>query len=311
VLHAVGDGSIPVAAGRYLAGRIPGAKYVELPGDDHLPFACDAEAILDAIEEFLTGARHAAEPDRVLSTVLCAEIVGATEAAVRLGERRWRELLEAQDGLVREELLRHRGRLARTTAAGFLATFDGPARALRCAEGLVEAGCRLGLALRVGLHTGECEMADGDVGGPAVRVAASVMAHAGPGAVLASSAVKELVAGSGIELEEQGALRVEGVAGEWRLYRVGHAGRANGVAAPAPVAARPRHDPLTQREQEVAARLADGLTNRQIAEELVISTATAERHVTNILNKLGYHSRAQVAVWAVEHGLAKGTHPRT
>jgi predicted ATPase/pimeloyl-ACP methyl ester carboxylesterase/class 3 adenylate cyclase len=310
VLHAVGDRSIPVEAGRYLASRIPGAKYVELPGDDHLPFACDADAILDETEEFLTGIRPAAEPDRVLATMLFTEIVGAAEAAARLGDQRWRDLVETHNAVVRQELARYRGREVRSTGQGFLAVFDGPARAIRCAGAVVESLHDIGLDARAGLHTGECVFVGDDVVGIAVHTAARVMEQAGAGEVLVSSTVKDLVAGAAIEFEDRGVQLLSGP-GEWHLYRVGRA--VNGAVTPAtaPVAARPRPDPLTQREQEVATRLAGGLTNRQIAEELVISAATAERHVTNILNKLGYHSRAQIAVWAVEHGLAKGTHPRT
>ena len=182
VLHRTGDRAMPVEGGRYLAERIDGAKYVELPGDDHLPWVGDQDAMLDEIEEFVTGVRHGPEPDRVLATVLFTDLVGSTELAAELGDRRWRELLDAHRAVVRRELERFRGNEVDTTGDGFLATFDGPARAIRCATAHPgRRACRSGLAIRAGLHTGECELHDGNIAGIAVHTGARVAALAGRG----------------------------------------------------------------------------------------------------------------------------------
>ena len=218
ILHSVGDRALDVRASRYMAERIPGAKYVELPGDDHLPWLSDADAILDEVEEFLTGVRHGPEPDRVLATVMFTDIVGATERAVALGDRRWRDLLDAHHGLVRRELTRLRGHEVDTTGDGFLATFDGPARAIRCACAISDGARQLGLEIRAGLHTGECELIGNKVGGIAVHIGARVAASAAPGEVLVSSTVKDLVAGSGLRFSDRGVHTLKGVPGEWRLF---------------------------------------------------------------------------------------------
>jgi pimeloyl-ACP methyl ester carboxylesterase len=220
VLHRTGDTLIPVEASRYMAERIPGAKLVEFPGDDHLWWFGDQDAISDEIEEFLTGARHVPEPDRVLSTVLFTDIVGSTERAAALGDSDWRALLERHDSIVRRELENHRGREVKTTGDGFLATFDGPARGITCARAIVEGVRPLGIEVRAGMHTGECEVLGDDVGGIAVHTGARVSAKAGPGEVLVSHTVKDLVAGSGIEFDDRGAHELKGVPGEWRLYAV-------------------------------------------------------------------------------------------
>jgi class 3 adenylate cyclase len=220
VVHRTDDTTIAVGQGRYLAEHIPGAKYLELTGADHLPIAGDTDAILDAIEEFLTGARRAEEPDRVLATVLFTDIVGSTERAAALGDRRWLALLDEHHAIVRRELARFRGREVKTTGDGFLATFDGPARAVRCGRSIVEEIQRLGLAVRAGLHTGECEMAGDDVRGIAVHTAARVAGAAAAGEVLVSSTVKDLVAGAGITFVERGSRALKGVPGKWRLFAV-------------------------------------------------------------------------------------------
>jgi class 3 adenylate cyclase len=207
-------------AGRYLGERIPGAKTVALPGNDHLPWVGDQDALLDEVEEFVTGVRRGAEPDRVLATVLFTDIVGSTERAAALGDRRWRGLLEQHHELVRRELERFGGREVDTAGDGFLATFDGPARAIRCARSVSEAIRSLGMEIRAGVHTGECELADGRVRGIAVHTGARVAAAANPGEVLVSHTVKDLVAGSGIEFEDRGVHELKGVPGEWRLYAV-------------------------------------------------------------------------------------------
>jgi class 3 adenylate cyclase/pimeloyl-ACP methyl ester carboxylesterase len=220
VLHRTGDVTVDVEAGRYQAAHIPGATYVELPGVDHLPFVGDAEAVLDEIEEFLTGARPVAEPDRVLATVLFTDVVGSTELAARLGDRRWRDLLDAHHAAVRRQLARFRGREVKTVGDGFLATFDGPARAIRCADAIRASVRTLGLEVRAGLHTGEVELIGDDVGGIAIHVGARVAALAGPGEVLVSSTVKDLVAGSGLRFEDRGTHRLKGVPEGWRLFAV-------------------------------------------------------------------------------------------
>ncbi len=220
VIHRTGDRLTRVEQARYMAERIPGAKYVELPGIDHTPWVGDADAILDEVEEFLTGVRHGAEPDRVLATVLFTDIVGSTEQAARLGDRRWRELLESHHALVRKELARFRGREIDTAGDGFLATFDGPARAIRCACAISDAVKPLGIEIRAGLHTGECEVMREKLGGIAVHIGARVAALATPGEVLVSSTVKDLVAGSGLEFEDRGTHTLKGIPGEWRLFAV-------------------------------------------------------------------------------------------
>jgi class 3 adenylate cyclase len=220
ILHRTGDLDAQVEGGRYLATQVPGAKYVELPGDDHLWWAGDIDAVLDEVEEFLTGVPRGADFDRMLATVLLTDIVGSTEQAVELGDRRWRELLEAYYALVRRELERFRGREVDTAGDGFLTTFDGPARAIRCACAISSAAGRLGLQVKAGLHTGECEMAGDKVRGIAVHTGARVAGEAGPGEVLVSSTVKDLVAGSGIRFEDRGIHTLKGVPGEWRLFAV-------------------------------------------------------------------------------------------
>lgn len=220
VLHREGDLLIPPTQAQYLAEHIPGARFVQLDGNDHLAFAGDQDAILDELEEFLTGVRHTPEPDRILTTVMFTDIVSSTERAAELGDSRWRELLEGHDTLVRRQLERHRGRPVKALGDGFLATFDGPARAIRCAGAISDDVRRLGLEIRAGLHTGECEAMGDDLGGMAVHIGARVGAMAGPGEVLVSSTVKDLVVGSGIEFAERGRHELKGVPGEWWLYAV-------------------------------------------------------------------------------------------
>jgi class 3 adenylate cyclase len=219
VLHRRGDHDSRLEEGRYIAERIPGARFVELAGDDHIPWI-DADQIVDEVEEFLTGVRRGAESDRVLATVLLTDIVGSSERAAELGDRRWRDLLEAHHALVRGELARWRGREVDTAGDGFLATFDGPARAIRCACAIRDGLHALGVEIRAGLHTGECEMIGGKVGGIAVHTAARVAASAQAGEVLVSGTVRDLIAGSGIELEDHGVHALKGIPGEWQLLAV-------------------------------------------------------------------------------------------
>jgi len=218
VLHRRGDRDVNVDEGRYLAAHIPGARFVELDGDDHFIAAGDVDALADEIEEFVTGTRPAPEHERVLATVLFTDIVGSTQRAVELGDRRWRELLSAHDGAVRRELERFRGREVDTAGDGFLATFDGPARAVRCALAIGATLRELGVDIRAGIHTGECELDGEKVRGIAVHTGARVAALAGPGEVLISQTVKDLTAGSGLEFADRGVHELKGVPGEWRIY---------------------------------------------------------------------------------------------
>jgi pimeloyl-ACP methyl ester carboxylesterase len=218
VLHRTDE--VMAAYSRYLGEQIPGAKAVELPGGDHMPWLGDQEAVLDEVEEFLTGVRPHPVLDRVLATVLFSDIVGSTELAAELGDRRWRSLLEQHNALVRRELLRFRGRELGTAGDGFLATFDGPARAVVCAVAIRDAARALGLQIRFGLHTGELELEGTEIRGIAVHTGARVAAKAGPGEVLTSSTVRDLVAGSGLEFEDRGSHTLKGVPGEWHLYAV-------------------------------------------------------------------------------------------
>ncbi|HEV8712384.1 MAG TPA: adenylate/guanylate cyclase domain-containing protein [Candidatus Binatia bacterium] len=210
ILHAAGS--------RYLGTHIPGAKTIELPGEDYYPHLGDQNAILDEVEEFLTGVRPVPESDRVLATVLFTDIVGSTERAAALGDTRWRELLEAHHELVRKELARYRGQEVDTAGDGFLATFDGPGRAVRCAVAIRDGVHRLGIEIRAGLHTGECELIAGKVGGFAVHVGARVAATAQPGQIIVSSTVKDLVAGSSIRFTDLGVHALKGIPEEWRLF---------------------------------------------------------------------------------------------
>jgi pimeloyl-ACP methyl ester carboxylesterase len=220
VLHRTHDRDVNVEEGRWIAAQIPDARFVELPGDSHTLWAGNPDEIIDEIEEFLTGARRGPEPNRVLATVLFTDIVGSTEQARKLGDRRWRELLERHHTLVRGYLDHYAGREVDTAGDGFLATFDGPARAIRCAAAAVTGVRSLGLEIRAGVHTGECERFGDKVAGLAVHTGARVAGTAGAGEVLVSQTVKDLVAGSGIEFEDRGRHELKGVPGEWRLYAV-------------------------------------------------------------------------------------------
>jgi class 3 adenylate cyclase len=212
---------IPLEHTRYLAEHIPGAKYVELPGDENLPWAGDSARLLAEVQEFLTGVRPREELDRVLATVLFTDIVESTRRAAEVGDHRWRSLLAAHDRAARVELERHRGREIQTTGDGFFALFDGPARAIRCAASIRDAVRPLGLEIRSGLHTGEIELTGADVRGIAVHIGARIAALAGPGEILVSTTVKDLVVGSGISFEDRGLHELRGVPEEWRIYRAG------------------------------------------------------------------------------------------
>ncbi|MEA2391304.1 MAG: hypothetical protein QOK31_1413 [Solirubrobacteraceae bacterium] len=249
------DSPIPPSHGRLMADAIPGARYVELAGEDHLPGAGNPEAIAGEIEEFLTGARSGGSADRVLATILFTDIVDSTRRATELGDRAWREMLERHDALVRSQLDRFRGREVKQTGDGFVARFDGPARAIRCARAITDEAAELGSDVRAGLHTGECELIGNDIGGVAVHVAARVGAMAGPGEVLVSGTVKDLVMGSGIDLTDRGARELKGVPGEWRLFAVG----AEGADTHAPGVKVADEPPLSDRVARRVMRSAPGL----------------------------------------------------
>jgi class 3 adenylate cyclase len=218
VLHRRENAYYPVQLGRYLAAHISGARYVELEGADHFLWAGDAGAVLDEIEEFLTGTLGRGEPDRVLATIMFTDIVGSTVRAALMGDRAWRDLLGRHHAVVRRQVVRFRGREIDTAGDGFFASFDGPARAIRCAHAIVESVRELGLEVRAGVHTGECELVvGGRVAGIAIHTGARVASLAKPGEVLVSSTVKDLVAGSGIQFEDRGSHMLKGV-GEWHLY---------------------------------------------------------------------------------------------
>jgi class 3 adenylate cyclase len=220
VIHAARDQTLRVENGRYLAEHIRGARYVELDSQDHLPWVMDTDVITSEIEEFLTGERSAGASDRVLATVLFTDIVDSTGVAARLGDRRWREVLEAHTNATRDAVARHKGTVVKSRGDGYLAMFDGPARAIRCARQLCDAMQPLGIEIRAGLHTGECEILSDDIGGIAVHTGARVAELADAGEVLVSSTVRDLVAGSGIEFEERGTHTLKGVPEQWRIFAV-------------------------------------------------------------------------------------------
>jgi class 3 adenylate cyclase len=220
ILHRSGNKYIRVDNGRYLAGHIAGAKFIEVAGDDHYFHAGDTEALLGPVQEFLTGTREVVDENRVLATVLFTDIVGATAHAERLGDRAWTEVLMRHHGLVRQELARFRGREVDTAGDGFFATFDGPARGVRCALAIRDVLRPLGIEVRAGLHTGECEQLGDKIGGIAVHIGARVMGLAGAGQVLTSRTVRDLVTGSGLTFDDYGQHPLKGVEGEWALFEV-------------------------------------------------------------------------------------------
>jgi class 3 adenylate cyclase len=219
VIHRKDNRASLVEHGRYLAEHIPEARYVELPGDEHLPYVGDSETIVAEIEEFLTGMRRV-EADRVLATILFCDIVHSTDLVSELGDRRWRGVLDSYYAMIRRQLERFAGREIKTIGDGLLATFDGPARAIRCAQAVRDGARQLGLEVRVGLHTGEVEIMGDDISGVAVHIGERVCASAGSGEVLASRTVVDLVAGSGISFDDRGEHELKGVPGRWQLHAV-------------------------------------------------------------------------------------------
>ena len=220
VIHRTDERVVSVGNCRYMAEHIPGARLLEQPGEDHLPWLGDADGVLDAIEEFVTGSRHHVDEERILATVLFTDIVDSTRRAAEAGDRPWRQLLDAHDEIGMREVERFRGQRVKTTGDGMLAVFDGPARAVRCAEAVRDAVASLGVEIRVGLHVGECELRDSDVGGIAVHIGARVAGLARPGEILVSRTVRDLVAASGLRFAERGEHELKGVPDRWSLYAV-------------------------------------------------------------------------------------------
>jgi pimeloyl-ACP methyl ester carboxylesterase/DNA-binding CsgD family transcriptional regulator/class 3 adenylate cyclase len=309
ILHRTGDLDIAVGGARYLADHIPGATYVELPGNDHLVFAGDQDAILDEIELFLSATMQIPAGDRVLATVLSLAPSGPSGADSPAGYAQTPAGLAAWRRDVEQALAEHRGNLMLFQDGRVLASFDGPGRAIRAACALAETLRRRGMTISAGLHTGECIVIDGTLSGAAVEIATEIMSSCAPEEIVVASTVKDLVAGSGFAFEPVGTLIAREYPDGLPLYRVV-------IDLPQPVISldvrprviREREAPvqISKRETEIAVLIAGGLSNRQIADALSISPATAERHVSNIFNKLGYHSRAQIAAWAVEHELTDG-----
>ncbi len=300
VLHRLHTRDYRVDEGRYVAAHIPGARLVELPGVDYFPFTGDADTLVDEIETFVTGARPTTVPDHVLATVLIIELAGTAERAVALGDRRWADRQDRFQAMTLRELGRFRGRPQELTGDRVVATFDGPARAIRYASEIGTAAQDIGLATRTGLNTGECELRGDRVSGVAVSLAAWVASQAAPGEILVSSTVKDLVAGAGLLFADRGARALTGGPGEWRLFAVLPAARED-AEFPSPAGPPPPSKPpaaLTRREREVLPLVARGLSNRQIADALSIGERTAESHVASILAKLGVASRAKLAAGA-------------
>jgi len=219
VIHRTND-IIPISAGRYIAEHVPGARFVQLPGDDHMPWVGDADAVLAAIEEFLTGSRHEPQGQRLLATVLFTDVVGSTELVVRLGDERWRDLLDMHDRIVHEELERFGGIWVDSAGDGVFATFDGPVRAIRCARAIAVAVEVLGIVIRAGVHSGELQRSGTNVRGLAVHIGARIAAEAAPGEILVSSTVQGLTVGSGLQYQDRGVHQLKGVPGRWRLLAV-------------------------------------------------------------------------------------------
>jgi class 3 adenylate cyclase len=218
VVHRTGDRMVPVAHGRYLSEHIAGARLVELPGTDHFWWTEDTGQVLDEVEEFLTGVRAVPEADRVLASVLFTDIVDSTRRAVELGDREWKLLLNRHDALAERQVARHGGRLVKTTGDGILATFDGPARSVRCARAISDGAQALGVAVRAGVHTGEVELRGDDIAGLGVNIASRIEVLAQPGEVLVSRTVTDLVAGSGLDFDDRGEHDLKGVPGRWQLF---------------------------------------------------------------------------------------------
>jgi class 3 adenylate cyclase len=275
VLHTKGNPLVPLEQGRYLAEHIDGARFVELSPEESYFSSDGYSRVLDEVAELLTGQRLEIEVDRILTTVMFTDIVGSTPLAASLGDHRWRTLLDSHDRMVRDQLRRFRGREIKTTGDGFLASFDGPARAILCAQTIASAAKQLGIEVRSGLHTGECELRGDDVAGIAVNVGARIGALAGPSEVLVSSTVRELVLGSGLEFDERGRHVLKGVPGDWRLFAVGDDGRAD---------ARPVHEV----DADTAARTPGPQETMRARDRVLLATAEHAPRVAHALGKASW-----------------------
>jgi len=314
VIHRSGDVRVNVEAGRYIAGAITGAKYVEIPGTDHLVWVGDIDRVVDEIEEFVSGAQASARPadgaDRVLATLLAAA-PAVPERPAAFDDRSWMDLLGRYEGAAAAAVTRFRGEIVGETApdGSLIAIFDGPARAVRCGAGIVAAGAsELGLAIRCGVHTGEVQRraAGGGVGGIALHTAQRIAGVARPGEVLVSRTVRDLVAGSGLRFRERrGGAEIKSPTGDTlSLFAAEPEAPASGAApASAPAVPAPGFDELSARERQVLALVARGLSNNAIAAELALSEHTVKRHVGNILTKLNLPTRAAAAALAARAGL--------
>jgi pimeloyl-ACP methyl ester carboxylesterase/class 3 adenylate cyclase/DNA-binding CsgD family transcriptional regulator len=302
VLHRAGDRAVPITHGRELATLIPGAILRELPGEDHLPFIGDTDSLLDEIEQFLTGARTRREPDVDLATILVIDVVDSAEVAVALGDRRWAEVWSQVEAIIADEILLDGGQPLLSLPSGVVASFRAPVPALQCAIRLNSAIRHLRLTARLGLHAGELPAGRGTAAGVVCQLAMRVARLARPGEVLATETVVGLATGADLSFEPAGDHPMPGYPGGWRLHRVGRAG-ATSISGTAPLGDDRPLATLSPREREIAALIALGLANRQISGELAISVGTVERHVANMLGKLGYRSRTQIAAWAVDHAL--------
>ncbi|HLJ06114.1 MAG TPA: LuxR C-terminal-related transcriptional regulator, partial [Acetobacteraceae bacterium] len=299
VIHREQDARVNVAAGRYLAAHIADAKYVEIPGIDHPIWVGDTDRVVDEIEEFLTGMRPVPEPDRVLATVLCIELADATRRVARQGAQwldRMRRFRESAEGFC----LQYRGREIGRQPDGIAAVFDGPARAMRCAIAMREAARELDMSAHAGVHTGEVEITDSDIGGAAVRISARIAAVAQANEILVSATVRDLAPGSGLQFTDAGNRLTDGERDMPRLLILDTDDRATPTAPPARA---PTLAQLSPRERQILSALARGLTNAAIADEFNLSEHTIKRHVANILLKLDLANRSAAAAFAVHQQL--------
>ena len=292
VIHRRDDARIKFAGGKYLAEKIAGARFVELPGRDHPIWTGETDPVIDEIEEFLTGARPAPVPDRVLATIVVARLASPTQLAARIGDRRWNELLDRLRDAARDIVARHGGQSTAGSLEEFMARFDGPARAVRCAVALRDAADGLDIKLAAGVHAGEIEVRSDTIAGFAVHVTERISARAAAGDVLVSGVVTDLVAGTGLHFNEHGTEPIEGIDGGLRLFAVATEQHLEPAARSGSTA---RLDALSVREREVLTLVADGLSNAAIAERLRLSDHTIKRHVANILLKLDLPTRAAAA----------------
>jgi pimeloyl-ACP methyl ester carboxylesterase/DNA-binding CsgD family transcriptional regulator len=294
VVHRTQDARVRIAGGHYLSEKIPGARFVEIPGRDHPIWTGNIDRVVDEIEEFLTGSRPVPVHDRVLATIVVARLVAPQRQAARSGDRSWSKMLDGLRTAAAESFARYGGQSIGTSAEEVSARFDGPARAVRCALALAQAASALGLDLAGGVHTGEIELHDGSVAGVAIHAAERICARAGAGEVLASGLVADLVAGSGLQFAERGTVSIEGFEAGLRVLMVNPGGI---ISVPAHTSS-PGLALLSAREREVIAFVADGLSNAAIAKRLSISEHTVKRHVANILLKLDLPTRAAAAAIA-------------